>query len=281
MDKIALVTDSACDLAKEQIAEHNIHVLPLRIIYKNREYMDRVDITPDEVYANLHKEVPTTSLPSLDDMEKLLCTLEADGYTHVIGICISSGLSGTYNSLKIACENHKTIKSYIFDSLSLSLGTGAVVLACADLLRKGKDFDSVIKVLPSIRSRIKLFYVLDTLQYLIKGGRIGKVSGTIGEILNVKPIISVNKEGVYYTYCKAKGRKNSISKLLEITQSALNTSSGRVWVLHGGALEEGRELYKQVSKMSNLISLDFGDISPAAGVHTGPGLLGIAIMSEE
>lgn len=281
MSKIALVTDSACDLTNEQIEKNNIHVLPLRIIYKDREYMDRVDITPAEVYGNLHKEVPTTSLPSMDDMSKLFDRLKAEGYTHVIGICISSGLSGTYNSFKLVSENHSDIKSHIFDSLSLSLGTGAVVLECAKMITSGMEFEVIVEKLPSIRSRIKLYYVLDTLQYLIKGGRIGKVSGTIGEILNIKPIISVNEQGIYYTHCKAKGRKNSITKLIEIARTSLNDSKGKVWVLHGGALEEGKKLYKEVEKLNNLSAIDFGDISPAAGVHTGPGLLGVAIMKEE
>jgi DegV family protein with EDD domain len=279
--KIALVTDSACDLTREEIEQNNVHVLPLRIIYKDREYLDRVNITPDEVYDNLHKEVPTTSLPSIDEMDKLFVKLKEEGYTHIIGICISSGLSGTYNSLKLVSENHKDIESFIFDSLSLSLGTGAVVLGCADMIKQQMDFEAIIGKLPNLRSRIKLYYVLDTLQYLIRGGRIGKVSGTIGELLSIKPIISVNEEGVYYTHSKARGRKKSISKLLEIVQTSLNDCKSKVWVLHGGALEEGKELYGEVAKLNNLTGLEFSNISPAAGVHTGPGLLGIAIMSEE
>lgn len=281
LSKIALVTDSACDLTREQIEKNNVHVLPLRIIYKDSEFLDRVNITPAEVYDNLHKEVPTTSLPSIDDMDKLFCKLKSEGYTHIIGISISSGLSGTYNSFKLVSENHKDIKSCIFDSLSLSLGTGAVVLECANMIEMGLEFETIIENLPSVRSRIKLYYVLDTLQFLIKGGRIGKVSGTIGEILNIKPIISVNEQGVYYTHCKAKGRKNSISKLIDITRTSLDDCKSKVWVLHGGALEEGKKLYSEVEKLKNLTSIDFGDISPAAGVHTGPGLLGIAIMKEE
>lgn len=281
MNKIALITDSGCDLTKEQIIKHNINVLPLRIIYKDREYIDRVNITPDEVYDNLREEVPTTSLPSMEEIDNLFIKLKNDGYTHIIAILISSGLSGTYNTVRLVSENHPEIESYIFDSLSLSLGTGAIVLECANMIASDIRYDEIIKILPSLRSRIRVYYVLETLQYLMKGGRIGKVAGTIGELLNLKPIISVSEEGIYYTHSKVRGRKQSISKLIDIAKDALEKEKSKIWVLHGGAKAEGEELYNNISRLSNITDLSFGNISPALGVHTGPGLLGIIIMKEK
>jgi len=281
LSKIALITDSTSDLRKDQIEKHNIHVIPLRIIYKNREYLDRVNITPDEVYDNLHVEVPTTSLPSMIDIDNLFTTLEQEGYTHAIVVCISSGISGTYNSINLASHDHPNIISYVYDSRSLTLGEGAIVLQCAEMIAKGKSFDEIIKKLPSIKDRIKVYYVLDTLNYLIKGGRIGKVAGTLGELLKIKPIISVNEEGVYYSYAKVRGRKQSISKLIDIASQTLAESKAKIWVLQGGALKEGKVLYETLSKLSNVTEISFGDISPVLGVHTGPGLLGLVIMKEE
>ena len=145
----------------------------------------------------------------------------------------------------------------------------------------GKDFHEIIKQLPLIKDRIKVYYVVDTLNYLIKGGRIGKVAGTLGELLKIKPIISVNEEGVYYSYTKVRGRRQSISKLIEIANQTLTRSKAKIWVLQGGALEEGKNLYQAISKLPNITEINFGDISPVLGVHTGPGLLGIVIMQEE
>lgn len=281
MNKIAIITDSGCDLSNEQIQEHNINVLPLRIIYKDREYIDRVNITPDEVYNSLKLEVPSTSLPSMEEIDNLFIKLKNDGYTHIIAILISSGLSGTYNSVRLVSENHPEIQSHIFDSLSLSLGTGAIVLECAKMIANGKDFYEIIDALPLFRKRIRVYYVLETLQYLIKGGRIGKVSGTIGELLNLKPIISVNEEGIYYTHSKVRGRKQSISKLIDIARATLQQEKAKIWTLHGGAIEECKELYNSVSELPNITELSFGNISPALGVHTGPGLLAIIIMKEK
>lgn len=280
MNKIALVTDSTSDLKDDEIKRYNIHVLSLKILYKDREYTDRVDITPEEVYSNMAVEVPTTSLPSLNDIDQLFMKLKKEGYTHIIAVTISSGLSGTYNSVKLVSKNYPEIKFEIFDSRALTLGAGAIILECGEMLRLGKSFEEIVTQLPKFRDKISVYYVLDTLKYLMKGGRIGKVSGNIGKLLNVKPIISINKEGVYYTYKKVRGRKRSISKVFDIVKNTLEEKKGKVWVLHGGAQEEAQELYEKILQLPNLIKLEFGDISPVAGVHTGPGLIGVTIMTD-
>jgi DegV family protein with EDD domain len=280
VSKIALITDSTSDLGKEEIAKYNIRVLPLRIIYKDKEYIDGVNITGQEVYENLSVEVPSTSLPSMEDINNLFDKLEKEGYTHVIGVTISSGLSGTHNSISLASQQHPNITSYIFDSLALTLGAGAIVLECGEMIKEGRSFEEIVEALPKIRSRIRVYFIVETLAYLIKGGRIGKVSGTIGEFFQIKPIITINKEGIYYTHTKVRGRKQSISKIIEIANETLARGRAKIWVLQGGALEEGKKLYEDFSKLSNISKLGFGGVSPVAGVHTGPGLLGIVIMSE-
>ncbi|MFZ7131438.1 MAG: DegV family protein [Eubacteriales bacterium] len=280
MNKIALVTDSTSDLNQEEIKKYNIQVLPLKIVYSDKEYTDRVDITPEEVYNNMKNEVPTTSLPTMEDIDRLFVRLKEEGYTHVIAITISTGLSGTHNSVRLVSENHPEMKFEIFDSLALSLGAGAIVLECGEMVHSGKSFEEIVELLPRIRDKIKIYYVLDTLKYLIKGGRIGKVSGSIGEFLNLKPIISINREGIYYTYTKIRGRKQSISKILEIVKETLEEKKAKIWVLHGGAKEEAQELYKRVMELPNIIKVGFSDISPVAGVHTGPGLIGVTIMTD-
>lgn len=280
MSKIALITDSTSDLNKEQIEKYNIKMLPLRVIYKDREYMDRVNITPSEVYDNLVNEIPTTSLPSLSEVNNLFSKLVDEGYTHAIAICISSGISGTYNMVNIASKDYPSITTHVFDSKSLTMGEGATVIECSKLIDSGKSFEEIIELLPSIQSRLKVYYVVETLTYLTKGGRIGKVAGTVGELLKLKPIISVDKDGTYYTYSKVRGRNKSIAKLVEIAHDALMKNRSKIWVMHGGALEDGKALHETISKLPNISEINFGDISPVLGVHTGPGLLGIVIMKD-
>ncbi|MFT5875728.1 MAG: DegV family protein with EDD domain [Clostridium sp.] len=262
------------------IEKYDLKVLPLRIIYKDKEYIDRITITPKEVYDNFEREIPSTSLPSMKDMEDLYLKLEKEGYTHAIAIIISANLSGTYNTLRLVSENHSDIETCVFDSKSLTIGEAAIVEECGEMIKCGISFHEIVKTLPEIRSRITVYYAVDTLKYLIKGGRIGKVAGTIGELLSIKPIISINKDGVYYTYAKAKGKKKATSKLVDIAREALENSPCKIWVMHGGAEEEVKRFAGIIALLPNITRLSFGEISPVAGVHTGPGLLGIIIVKE-
>lgn len=281
MQKIALITDSSSDLPNHIIEKYNIKIIPLRIIYKTKEYIDRVTITPKEVYDNLTIEIPTTSMPSMGDIENAFSITLREGYTHVIAITLSSGLSGTFNAVKLASENYPSLVTHIYDSKSLSMGLGALVETCAELIGKGKSFEEIVNILPSLKEKISVYYVLETLEYLKKGGRIGKVSATIGEFLNIKPIISIDSEGKYFTYSKTRGRKQSINKLVSIAKDTLNETKAKIVILQGGALEEGKKVYEFFEGNENITSLALSDISPALGVHTGPGLLGIAVIKED
>lgn len=280
MNKIALITDTASDIGKEAIEKYNIKVLPFRIIYKDREYKDRVDITPDEVYKNMKTEVPKTSIPGLCEIEKVFENLKKEGFTHVIAIHLSSSLSGIVNAVSMISNSFPEIKTHIYDSKSISVGEGVLVERCAELIQKGKSFDEIVEAIQNIKSRMKLYFVIDTLEYLKKGGRIGRISSTIGEVLNIKPIVSIDDEGRYYTYAKIRGRRQSINKLIEIGTNIIKTCKCRVYINHGGALDEAKRIQEAFSRFSNVISITVGDISPVASVHSGPGLVGVAFLRE-
>ena len=277
MEKIAILTDSACDLTEDIIKKYNIKLAPFRIIYKDKEYEDKITITSDEVYANLVNEIPTTSLPANDRIDKILQDLVAEVYTHVIAINISSNLSGTPNSIRLLLDNYPNLTSHVFDTKTLSLAEGVIVLEAAKMLEKGASFDEIVNTLPSLRKKSHLFFTLNTLVYLKKGGRIGKVAGTVGEILKLKPIITVTDEGVYETYSKTRGRKQSIAKLYEILDNYLEQGKCNVWIVEGDAKEDCSIMYNKLKDDPRINKLDTITLSPALGVHTGPGLIGFAI----
>lgn len=278
MEKIALITDSACDLTKDVLEKYNIKLLPLRIIYTDTEFLDKINVTAEEVYVRLDREIPTTSLPSMEYTEKVLCEIEEEGYTHVIAINISSGLSGTYNSTRLMVENHSNLQGYVFDSKTLGISEGMIVSEVAKLIEQGESFDNIVKALPEIQQNVSIYYTIDTLEYLKKGGRIGKVSGTIAEMLNLKPIIGVNTDGVYYTHSKARGRKQSFNKLKEILNVYLEKSKCNIWLIEGGSLDEAKKFLESIKNHANILTIDISTISPALGVHTGPGLIGLGIQ---
>ncbi|MGE5628984.1 MAG: DegV family protein [Solirubrobacterales bacterium] len=283
MEKIAVVTDTTCDLPEEITSKYDIKVLPFRIIYTGSEYRDKVEITPEQVYENLLVEVPTSSMPAMEDMEELYTNLEKEGYTHVIAVVLSTGLSGVYNGIKVVSENHPNITTHVCDSQSISLGEGALAEECGKLVQQGKSYDYIVNEIPNIKKRIHLFFVVGTLEYLKKGGRIGKVSGSIAELLNIKPIISVDRnDGKYYTYDKVRGRKQSLNRIVEIGSEILNNKKSRVYVMHGESKPDALKVLELLSRHPNATEAVFvGSISPVAGVHTGPGLVGLVLVEEE
>ena len=282
MEKIALITDTTSELPQDIIEKYNIKILPFRIIYKDREYKDKYEITPKEVYDNFEKEIPTSSLPLAQDMEELYDALEKEGYTHAIAITLSSGLSGISNALRLVSENHDNIESFVYDSKTISWGEGILVKKCAELIEQGKDFNYIKNILPELRKKVKLFFVVGTLEYLRQGGRIGRISGTIGDLLNLKPIVAVDDEGRYFTHSKVRGRKQSLNKMVNIVKEIVNDKNHDIIVLNGCSDEDCKYMIDQFEKIDNVSSVNYGgDISPVSGVHSGPGLVGVVLVEKE
>lgn len=142
-EKIGIITDSTCDIPQELIDELGISVVPLRVMYKTREFRDGIDITAEEIYANMDKEVPTTSLPSMHDMEKTLSAMKEQGYTHVLMIHLSSRLSGTYQMIESAAQRINDLTVKVFDSRSVSMGLGYIVIEAARAVKANMSFVSM------------------------------------------------------------------------------------------------------------------------------------------
>jgi DegV family protein with EDD domain len=274
-EKIAIMADSACDLPMELINHYNIKVIPLKVIYPDGEYSDRVDIQPSTVYSRMPAEIPTTSMPSVNEIKELIGNIKQQGFTHLLAIHISSGLSGTVDAVRLAAKDFDSMVIKVLDSKTLSMGTGWMIIEAAKSIANGFNFQEIVDRLHSLRERMKVFYILETLEYLRKGGRIGQVAGMLGQFLDVKPVISVNEEGKYFTYCKARGRSKSIEKLANIVEEAVNNSTIHLAVVHGGAAQEFEALVNRLKILPNIKEFISSDISPALGVHTGPGLLGV------
>lgn len=277
MNSIAIVTDSSCDLPEALLKQYNIHLLPIRIIYSDGEYKDRVEISPEEVYQKFEQEIPKSSLPSPEDTLKLFRGLIEQGYTQILGVFISSGLSGTFNMVRSVTEDLEGAIIELVDSKSLSLGAGFAVLEAAKTLEKTKDFEQAVAVARATVQKTTVFYVIKTLEYLKKGGRIGLVEGTIGELLNIKPIISVNQEGVYYTHSKVRGRNKSLQELYSLAVEAMGEGACDIGILHGDAPEEAQEIVDKFKALDHVKTIIVEQISPVLAVHTGPGLVGIVV----
>lgn len=282
-EKIAVMTDSCCDVPQEFVDKYGMYVLPLKVIYKDREYLDGVDITPQEVYESLSTEIPSTSLPSGKLVEDLFEKIKADGYQKVVVVTLSSGLSGTNNMIHLIADDIEGLQIEIIDTKNIAVAAGFNAIQAARYVEKGYDFKTVVEKVRNNIYNSKVYFVVDTLEYLQKGGRIGLVASLVGNALNLKPIISCNDEGIYYTVAKVRGRKRSISKTIELALKQI--AKGDKYLLaicNGEAAEEAQEVKKEVLPQTpGAIEFIEGQISPVLGVHTGPGLIGIGVMIVE
>lgn len=277
IEKIALVTDSSSDLEKEIIEKYNIQTIPLKIIYSDREYDDGVDISPEEVYERFDQEVPKTSMPSQTDIMKVFDRLREEGYKKILSIHLSCNLSGTVDVVKMISKQYEDLEIEVIDSKSVSIGVGMLVHEAARLISQSIPMAEIKDALNKAKDKINVFYCVPVLDYLRKGGRIGLVAATLGTIMDLKPIISVNKDGRYYTCAKVRGRKKSLEKLVEIASDLMKDKKVNVSVYHGAAKEEALKIKEYLATLPNVQEIFFGQISPAMVVHTGPGLVGLAI----
>lgn len=278
MQKIAIITDSASDLSLETLKENNINLFPLRIIYSDKEFEDKIDITSEEVYKSLDKEIPSTSLPGADTCHKVLDRLVEEGYTHVIGVTVSASLSGTFNFFRLMLEDYPTLKSFVFDSKIIGYCQGVICLEASKLVQAGNSFEEIVEKLPEIASNVSGYFTLDTLEYLKKGGRIGRVAGAIGQLFHLKPIITMDEAGVYKMATKARGRKQSLSKLTEQLTPYLDKGKCKVWVLEGGCIDEATTYMNSLRKIHNIEVMGIAPVGPMVAAHSGPGMIGLTIQ---
>lgn len=278
--KTALLVDSGIDVPPSIIKEYGIYSLPLKIIYKDREYSDGVDIQAEEVYSNLSVEIPKTSLPGAAEAISILDRIKSDGYENVLAVTLSSGLSGTYNMISLVAKDYEGLDVQIVDTKNIGIAGGMVAIRAAEYISQGMDFETLVKTVNEDVPDSKIFFCISTLEYLQKGGRIGLVSSMLGTALNLKPIISCNEEGIYYNVAKISGRKRSLDKMIDIaTEYASKGKLYNLAVVHGGAAEDAEKVKeKLLSKLSKYKNVFEGQISPALGVHTGPGLVGIGVQ---
>ena len=215
MEKIAVVVDSGSDVNENLAKGLDIFSLPLRISIDGKEYTDGIDITAQEVFDVLDSAKVTTSLPTGEDIINTFEKLKREGYTHIIAVAISSGLSGTFNVMRNLSNAVDGLEVYVFDTKNISLGSGLLALHAAEMVKDGATFSEIVSSLESKLNDSEVFFTVGSLDYLLKGGRIGLVAGTVANVLNIKPIISCNDEGVYYTVSKARGYGRVIKKMVD------------------------------------------------------------------
>ena len=279
--KIALLTDSCADLSPALAAENHIHIVPLRILCADGEYSDGMDIRGADIYKRLRAgELPQTSLPAGEDIEKVLRQIVMEGYDGVIAIMLSGGLSGTYNLVRLIAEECKGLLPVrVYDSVSGSLGMGLTVLQIAEDIRNGMGWEELTeRRVPQLIANTYPFFSVDTLEYLQKGGRIGKVTATAGMLLQIKPLLTFAGDGQLTSVAKVRGRHQVINKLVDLTvQRCGDHKRYNLAVANGGAPEEMALVREKLTAaLPNYDHIWEGEIDGTLSVYIGDGVLGAA-----
>lgn len=278
LKNFAIIADTGCDISEDGFRKHGILALPLWIHFSDGSYRDLVDMKKEEFYNLLDKEIPKTSTPSPQEVEDAIKQELKNGHENVLIITISSKLSG-FNNLCNLMAGEYNGKVKVFDTKNIAMGAGFYAYRAAELRNDGATIDEVYDTLMEERDNMssRTYFAIPDLSNLISGGRIGKAKGTIGQLLSIKPIISCDTEGAYYTVEKARGFVQAQKKLVNrVKKELLEAGEYYLGVFHGDNKEAFEETKKALTdEISKAKTYTEGQISPSLAVHTGRGLLGI------
>ena len=275
MSKIALLTDSTANLPVELVAKHDIHVVPLKIQWGDDSLIDGVTISSDAFYARLETDplIPTTSQPSMMDFLQMYEKLAAD-YDSILVMLIASGISGTVASATAAAAEFDTVPVEIVDTSTTSAGLAMVVLAAVRALAAGCDLAETAVRVRAVSDAMSLIFVVNTLKYLHRGGRIGGASRYLGTMLSIKPILMLN--GTIDAVERVRGKKKALQRLVAIVAEKTQGEPVAVSVFHAKAAETAVSVLEQ-AKAAMQVEQDYTfELSPVLGTHAGPGTVGIA-----
>ncbi|WP_461213576.1 DegV family protein [Lacticaseibacillus sp. GG6-2] len=278
-DKIALIVDSGTDLPAALVASHdNVAVVPLNVRQNGQDYLDGVTLTPDEFYARLAPDnLPQTASPAPEIVATTLQEFFAAGYTKVLGLTISGALSATYQGFRLAASEFPEGAVMVLDSKSASLGSGLLAAYALRLIDAGEDFVDVIAKVQTSIAKSHVFLYVPTLHYLQAGGRIGKVASVVGTALQIKPLLSVDDQGEVQSVAKVRSENKAVKKLVSL---ALDVAApdATIAVAHGANPTLLHTVTTMIEATGRQVTYT-GSVSPAIGVHTGPGLIGVAVQN--
>ena len=280
MSRIAVVTDSTANIPAELVWQHDIHVIPLHIIWDKVKYRDGVDIKPDEFYKRLRKSstLPTTSGAVQGEFIQLFEELRGK-FDGIVTIVISTEFSGAYNSAISAKEMVSDIPIEIVDSRLATTAMGFGVIAAAKAAAAGSNMEQVVKAAWDVLKKTRLFFALDTLDYLRRGGRVNFTSAVLANLLKVKPILTI-KDGKAVPVDRPRTRHRAIRRLLRLMKENVTDTPLHVVVMHADVIQDAEKLKDEAASLFQCAELFITEFTPVMGTHAGPSLIGLAFYNE-
>ncbi len=284
MAKIRIVTDSTADILIEERQALGIEVIPLKVHFGEETFYDNgKDITHAQFYQKLSESeaMPTTSQPSPADFVEIYKQLKDEPDTQIISVHLAAILSGTYQSAMLAkamLEEEGVSGIHVVDSRSASSGIGLMATMAAKLAAEGKTVDEILTAIEQLRASVKIYFIVDTLEFLSKGGRIGKASAMIGSLLNIKPILTLDDNGQVSPVDKVRGHKKALARIIELLKVDFGNQPVRLMVAHSESLDSAKGLHQLVASELDVEFMNYTNLGPVIGTHTGPGTLAVFVI---
>lgn len=259
-------------------------IIRSRLIIEGKEYEDFVDISADEFYEKLNENPDlkiSTALVSPGEIMEKIETLKEQGYEEVVAVIISSGLSGTYQAVKMAAESVSGIKSYVVDSRFVSFGQLIQVYEAAKLIKEGKSGEEIFDYLESFKQRIKLYVLVDTLKYLVKNGRLSVTSGMIGSLLKIKPLLHINEEGRLVPFQKIRTSARARKRFIELAKEEIDKGVEGFYLAYTDNKEYVEDIKEEILRYAPELTITLHLLTPVVGAHAGPGTCGFGVLSKE
>lgn len=286
MSNVVLISDSSCDLPESLVNQYALTTIPFYVSFDGENYLkENVDLTKADFYKRLRSEksFPKTSLPSITDYVDTFTPFIEAGKS-IICVCLSNHFSGSYNAAvnarELILENYPNAKIEIINSLNATAGEGALVQEIGRMIAVDLPFEQIVEIAYKLREEARIFFFVETLDYLEHGGRIGKASALLGTMLNVKPVIYL-QDGLLFPCGKVRGTKKAFAKILEITQEYVGDAPQKYnyLVAHADNLEYANIMRDQLMATLPIeIPTDYCFIGSTIGVYTGPDVVGVCLV---
>ncbi len=278
--KVAVVVDSTAYIPPALVDQYNIHVIPQILNWEGTSLRDDVDIKPDAFYQRLSnaKEMPTTSQPSAGEFHEFFSKV-AETADSIVAILISKSLSGTQASAQAAADMMEDYPIEIVDSESAAMGLGYMVLAATRAIENGADYKEAAEAARALVKKMRVLFVVDTLEFLHRGGRIGGAQRLIGSMLSIKPILHL-VDGKIEPLASVRTKKKALAHLMDVAKTEMAGQSGiKAAVIHASAAADAEKLYHQLKQALQPEEIHIVELSPVVGAHVGPKALGIVFFA--
>jgi len=275
--KLAVITDSSAFLQAETLRKEDLFVLDIPVNIDGQEYVEGVNLTAQEFYEKMASasELPKTSQPSIAKLDEILSSLKAKGYTHALGLFLSSGISGFYQNIQYMKDEYEGVTIAFPDTRITSAPLGYMVESVLKCAEQGDGFESILDKVTEQIENTSAFIMVDDLDHLVKGGRLSNGAAILGNLLSIKPILYFNDQGVIEVYEKVRTEKKATKRLVEIVKEATANGNYQITVIHGNAPQKAADLRQLLIDGGVATDVSIATFGSVIGTHLGEGSIAL------